>query len=240
MKTSAPSGSASPASRSRQDATADPAHHLADQMAIGIGVVGVTGPRLPPGRSGGQGGGHALTSPTGRRWSAARRWPAPPPGGTAPGAASPPPCRRRRTRARRPTSGSSRPISSLVDQLEGQQSQDRLTGRVVVHQRVETPRRGMTRHRRSRRPGPPPAHRRSGRRPPHRAHRARRNCGGTPPRRRGSGGRTFPRRAQTPRQSPTRAGGPGRERTLHTARHGSRRAAAAASRPEGGDCRRGC
>ncbi len=101
---------------------ADPAHHLADEMAIGIGVVGVAGARFPPGLEWRPAPRSSAPNPTGPRWSAARRWPARRPGGTGHGAGWPIPCRRRRTRAtprqgdrpggsprRRPTAGRAMP-----------------------------------------------------------------------------------------------------------------------------------
>ena len=118
---------------------AHPADQLAHQVAVGVGVVGVARPRAPttprwrpaPRSSGVQS--HRSSSVSGSRmagtparWQRAWRTVA---------AALPPTANSGHTEA----TGSSRPTTALVDQLQQQQRHQRLAHRVHVDQRVRPP-----------------------------------------------------------------------------------------------------
>ena len=99
---SAPNGAASRGQPvCPQGSPLGPPHDFADQMAVGVGVIGVARAGLPPrcGRS--QGFRHAVPVPQVVVGAAGHGWPAPRPGDRVRAARSPLPCRRRRTRARR-------------------------------------------------------------------------------------------------------------------------------------------
>ena len=118
--------------------TAHPSHDLADQVAVGVGVVGVARPGLPPRRGGGERRRHPVPVPqvvVGQRF-AQRRHPGPVAERVpqrrlllAPGGELRPDQRERIVQCNEPG----------IDQLEGEQGHERLPDRIEVDQRVVPP-----------------------------------------------------------------------------------------------------